>query len=261
MSLLREYRSALDSWRIWSFLGLNDVRSRYKRTLFGPFWHALTLGIWGVGVGYIYGALFNQDMSFFLPYLTIGFVLWGSITTSLVDAGYAFINSEGYIKQFPRPRQIYVLRFWLANLIMLGMGVLVFLGIAFFFNRPFDAGSLWAIPGLIAFAAVAYAHSSILSHVTVFARDVPHLMSGIVQVLFFVTPIIYTTEMLARRGLQFVYEFNPLWYVLEIVRYPLMHATAPATEIWSFTLLYLLLVATLAVVIENACKKRLIYHL
>ena len=68
-------------------------------------------------------------------------------------------------------------------------------------------------------------------------------------------------QMLARRGLQFVYEFNPLWYVLEIVRYPLMHAAAPATEIWSFTLLYLLLVATLAVVIENACKKRLVYHL
>jgi lipopolysaccharide transport system permease protein len=234
---------------------------RYRRTAFGPLWHVFTLSLWGAGVGLVYARLFDQAMGFFLPYLMIGFVLWGAISSSLVDAGYAFINSEGYIKQFARPAQVFVLRYWLANLLTLAMGLGVFLLFAVLTDRPFGVGTLWVFPALLLFMAILLAHSSILANLTVFARDFPHLMSGALQVLFFVTPIIFTTEMLAKRGLAFVYQFNPLWYMLEVVRYPLMYAASPPADIWAICIAYLLFAVALAALVESVCAPRLVYEL
>jgi len=46
----------------------------------------------------------------FIPYLTSGLILWGYLTSSIVEGGNAFTNAEGYIKQISLPIYVYVFR-------------------------------------------------------------------------------------------------------------------------------------------------------
>ena len=93
-SLLNDSFAALKVWRVWMFLGLQDVKARFRRSFVGPLWILINLGMFVVGAGVVYGLLFRQEMSEFLPFLTAGFVIWGFIVSTLTEGGYAFINAD-----------------------------------------------------------------------------------------------------------------------------------------------------------------------
>src|SRR4051794_39854691 len=97
--LLSDSLQALRVWRVWYFLGLQDIRSRFKRSAIGPLWIFVNMFMFVGGAGVLYGVMINQPMKEMLPYLVAGFPIWGAIVSSLTESGWAFVNAEGYIKQ------------------------------------------------------------------------------------------------------------------------------------------------------------------
>src|SRR5713101_4348 len=109
-----EVGRSLALWRIWTRLGVQDVRMRFRRSVIGVGWIFLNLATVILAVGYIYGHLLGQDLHEFVPYLTVSLVIWGYLTSSIVEGGNAFVASEGYIKQISLPIYVYVLRFFVS---------------------------------------------------------------------------------------------------------------------------------------------------
>ncbi len=107
---LRDVVRAAGLWHIWVRLGVQDVRLKFRRSVVGPAWIFLNLAVLVVSIGFIYANLLGQDAREFVPYLTIGLILWGYLTNSIVDGGNAFIHSEGYIKQISLPIYVYIFR-------------------------------------------------------------------------------------------------------------------------------------------------------
>jgi ABC-type polysaccharide/polyol phosphate export permease len=66
------------NWRLWSMLAWNDIHQRYRRSVLGPFWITISMGIFVVMLGVIYGKLFRQELAIFLPYLAMKLIAWGS---------------------------------------------------------------------------------------------------------------------------------------------------------------------------------------
>src|SRR6266852_5714740 len=97
-------------WRVWTFLGIQDIKARFRRSFIGPLWILLNLALFAGAAGFVYGVIFDQPMAEFLPFLITGIVIWGYLLSTLTEAGGAFIGAEGYIKQFSYPKQIYLLR-------------------------------------------------------------------------------------------------------------------------------------------------------
>ena len=260
-SLLRDNIRALKNWRVWLHLGLADIRNRFAKSMVGPLWIVLNLAMWVAGIGVIYSALFHQELHDFLPYLTIGFVVWGYLTQTLTDGGNAFIYAEGYIKQFTYPKQIYILRVLVNAGVVLLIGVLIFLGVLIFFRRPLGWGAVWVLPGFAVLALASYLQATIMAYASVRFRDLPHGMTSLLQVLFFVTPVFFPLGMLKERGLDFVYQFNPLYYLIEVVRYPLIHSSAAPSEIYLACGAYLLLIGVIAWVVSAIFDRRIVYIL
>lgn len=258
---LNDCIQSFSKWRVFLYLGMQDVKGRYQRTKLGLLWPFLTIFVWVVGVGAIYGSLFNQDLSKFLPYLASGFVLWGFIQGSLVEGCNSYLSAVGYIKQFNFPTTVYVLRTLISSFFNFIITIPILFVILIYFDIEFGFGTLWLFLGISILFIITFFHILLFSSVTLFIRDTPHLLSALLQLMFFVTPIIFTVDMLKQKGLDFVYAYNPFYYMIEVVRYPLLNNSAAASYDYLVCGIYLLLLTPIAILVSAVSKRKLVYKL
>ncbi|WP_298627800.1 ABC transporter permease [uncultured Legionella sp.] len=248
-------------WRVWMFLGSQDVKTRFRRSFIGPLWILLNLGIFVGGAGVIYGILFHQPMQEFLPFLTAGFVIWGFIVSSLTESAVAFINSEGYIKQFAYPKQIYLIRPLVVYTIVLLIGLAILIPVQLVFHSFSILGWIFSLPGMVTLLLAAQAHIVICAYLGTRFRDLPHAMGGILQVLFFVTPIMFPIKVLQDRHLDFVYQYNPLYYLIDIVRHPILTGELAPAQNYLFAWVYILIIWIIAILFAKKFDSRLVFWL
>jgi ABC-type polysaccharide/polyol phosphate export permease len=70
-------------------------------------------------------------------------------------------------------------------------------------------------------------------------RDIPQIVASVVQVAFFLSPIIWKADMLSQKN-RFVADFNPLYHFIEVIRAPLLGQPIHAVS-WIVTLSLLVL--------------------
>jgi len=68
------------AFEIWTRLGWQEVKRRYRRTVFGPLWATLSLGIFIGAISFVWAPLFNADVRTYLPYVTAGMVSWSFVS-------------------------------------------------------------------------------------------------------------------------------------------------------------------------------------
>ena len=76
------------------------------------------MGVFILVLGVIYSRLFHTELETYLPYLTVGFVVWGFMSASANDSCIAFIEGSRIIKQIKLPYSVYVLRVVWRNFII-----------------------------------------------------------------------------------------------------------------------------------------------
>ncbi|MDX8437984.1 ABC transporter permease [Mesorhizobium australafricanum] len=261
VQLYADALAALKLWRVWTFLGVQDIKARFRRSFIGPLWILLNLGFFVGGAGFVYGVMFGQPMANFLPFLITGFVIWGFLLSSLVEAGTAFVVSEGYIKQFSYPKQIYLLRALVSYSINMVIGFLpiVFMQLAF---RNFGIQNwVMAFPGMAVLLLGGLGHIIISAYVGTKFRDLPFALSGVLQVVFFVTPIMFPIEVLKAKGIDFVYKYNPLYYLIDIVRRPIIEGSLPPIQNYALAIVYVLAVWIVASAIARRLDNRVVFLL
>ena len=249
---------SLRVWRVWLFLGVQDVKARFRRSAVGPLWILLNMSLFVIGAGVIYGVMINQPMRILLPYLVAGFSLWAIIVSSLTESAWAFVNAEGYIKQFCYPKQIYLMRTLVSSTIILLITIPALIPVQLYFRTFSIVGWLLAVPGLLLLLMAVLGHITVCAYLGVRFRDFPHATGGALQVAFFVTPIMYPAKILQDRHLAFIYQFNPLYYLIEIARHPMLQGELAAPETYVFAVLYILLVWVVAYVVARSLDSRVV---
>jgi len=217
---ISDIASGLLSFHIWGALGWQEVMQRYRRSVLGPFWLTISTAIMVGIMGPLYGKLFKQDIGDYFAYLAVNLVMWQTIFQLVQDSCTAFIVSEGYIKQVQLPLSIHVLRMLWKNLIILAHNfVVVVLAIALM--RPAIDAHLLLFPlALLTFAANALWVGILLGMACARFRDVTLMVTNLMQVAFFATPIMWKPQMLGRH--EWAVNLNPLYHFLEILRAPLL---------------------------------------
>jgi homopolymeric O-antigen transport system permease protein len=227
---LNDLVSGLQRWALWVAMGWQDIKTRYRRSTLGPFWLTMSMGITVGAMGTLYAGLFKLSLADYLPHLTLGLLFWALIANTLTEGCQTFIASEGFIKQIRIPFTAHVLRVVWRNYIIFLHNLVVYLPVAVLYRVEPGWVGLLTIPGLVLIALNAVWAVLLLGMVCVRFRDIPQIVGSLLQVAFFVTPIIWHPSALTGR-LLFVVRFNPFYHFLEIVRAPLM-GQMPALESW-----------------------------
>ncbi|MER8916547.1 ABC transporter permease [Mesorhizobium sp. M0761] len=259
--LLRDVLRSLLLHRVWFFIGVQDIKRRYHRSFIGPLWILLNLGLYVGAIGFVYGVMFGQDLGAFLPYLMLGFVIWGLISASIIDAGMVFINAEGYIKQFSYPKQIYIMRTLVSSSMNFVIGLFA-IGILQIALGIFEVtGWLTAVPGLFMLYIALIGHITIFSYLGVAFRDLPHALSGVLQVLFYLTPIVVPASVLKDHGLELVYMINPIYHLIDIVRHPILYTSFAPLFSYEFVAAYILILYGIAWCVASRLDKKVVFLL
>src|SRR5215213_5836358 len=104
---VNDFLGGLKHWELWFTLGWHDVHQRYRRSVVGPFWLTISMGLMIGGLAYLYSGLFGQSLERYLPHVAVGIIVFSLITTIVTDISLVFINSSRTILQTKAPLSIY----------------------------------------------------------------------------------------------------------------------------------------------------------
>ncbi len=218
--------NGLSAVHIWGYLGLHDIRQRYRRSVLGPFWFTLTTIILVTVIGILYSRLLNQNLSNYLTYLAVGLVIWQYIAAVVNEGCTAFTSVDYLIKQVKLPLTVHVARLvWRNFLIMLHSFPVVVLLLIVCGQIP-DWGILFAAAGLAALLANSVWVGIVVGILGTRFRDIPPTVGNLIQVAFFFTPVLWSPENIGDRA--WIAMYNPLYHLIEVVRGPVLNRPVAA---------------------------------
>lgn len=243
-----------------------DVKKRYRRTALGVGWSLFTPLMMTVVYCFVFGSLFNNmDWKKQGPYFLAGTSLFNFVRDSVMAGCHTFFRNEQYIRQCPLPLTIYTLRTVLGE----GIHFLVSQAIVLVFVCLLIPGAfmhllcnLWFIvPSVLLLFVFCWSISIVASFVSAFFLDSQNLSEVTFQLLFFLTPIVYPTDMIVKEGLISILRYNPIVTFLEIIRTPVLDGTVP--DLWAFekAVIVVMLFGSFAMVLLARLEKRLIFRL
>jgi ABC-2 type transport system permease protein len=229
----RSWRKAADDlaggWQqrqLWGHLAWQDIRQRYRRSVLGPIWITISMAVTAVALGVLYAGLFQNELSVQLPYILVGFIVWAFVSGCISEGSEVFIANEGLIKQLPAPLSVHVYRLVWRQVLFLAHNLIVYAVMLVIFPQPLGLASLMVLPALVLLAVNGAWVALLLGIVTTRFRDLAPITQSVVQLLFFLTPIVWMYEDLlenpAIADRARLVEFNPLLHFIEIVRRPLL---------------------------------------
>ena len=221
--------SGLVNWHLWFYLGWNDILSRYRRSVLGPMWMTINMAIMTGLTGILYGSLFHMDLKAYLPFLCAGMMLWSTFSNIVVESCTAFIDARNMLTQMHITLSSFIYRLlWRNTIVFLHMFV-VFVLVAIIFQTSTGTTLLLVIPGLFLWILNGIWVGLLLGTLAARFRDLPQVIGSLLQVGFFMTPILWKPDMLGNRI--YLADVNPLYHFIELVRGPLL-GTAPAALSW-----------------------------
>ena len=242
--------------------GAQRLRNRYRRSVLGLGWSLLQPVAMTVVLCTVFAGVFGASLKEYAPYLLSGLTFWGFMTAAANSGCQCFFQSESYIRQHRAPLAIYPLRTTLGAgyHFLIGTGVvMVAVGIFSGLQNPWVLASL--VPSFFLLFVFAWSLAICTGTLNVLFHDTQHLLEIALQILFYVTPIIYKPDMLIQRNLGWAVRFNPFAVLLDLVRQPLLDGTLPSIATVEASLLIAAGTVAVATLLLRWCERRLIFFM
>ena len=256
-------REAIADWwagtrrvEAWTTLAWFDVVLRYRRSMLGPWWITLSLGLLLAGLAPLYAILLDVPLRSYLPFVTLGVVLWTFIAGSLQDCCSGLVGAGAQLRLGTVPPSLLVWRIVARHAIQLAHHLLLVVVVLAWLEVPVSAVTLLAIPGLVAVALQLHLWGLVLAIACARFRDVASVVSSALQLAMFLTPVFWEPSRLPERA-RFVL-WNPLAATIEVVRAPLL-GEIPHTHAWLIVGISLAASALAALTVLVVQRGRLVY--
>ncbi len=241
---VEDLRAGLALWRLTWMLGWLDIRLRYRGSVLGPGWLTLSTAIMIAALGFLYSALFHTNLHNYLPFLALSMILWNFLSTLVGEACTCFLQAEGTIRAIRMPFFLHAGRMLVRNVLVLAHNIPVVIAVYLIFAIAPGATALIAVPAFALWLIDGIAIAYLLGIFCARFRDVPPIVGSVMQIGFFVSPIIWEPSTLAAKW-QPLLPLNPFYTLLEVVRGPLL-GTAPSLEVWASAVGYSLFITLVA---------------
>ncbi len=219
---IRDIAEAISKYRLALIFGWQDVAQRYRRSRVGAFWLTLNMAVFIGALGLIFGTLFQSEMRIFLPYLCAGVITWGFISTALNEGCTIFSSSDGIILQVRMPLFTHVMRGLWRNMIIFAHNIVIFPVVSLILGHSLGVNTFLAVPGFLLVCLNMAWIMLVLAIICARFRDMTQVVTNILQVLFYATPIMWMVKTLPDHTPHNFIKWNPFFHLIQLVRAPLL---------------------------------------
>lgn len=216
----------LDLAELWRYRELfyiftwRDIKVRYKQTFFGVAW-VIFQPLAATGVFTIFFGRLAKIPSDNMPYelfAFIGLTFWIFFSGSLTHAANSMVENLNIIKKVYFPKEILPIAASITSLVDLFINFVILLAIALYFGFSPSPMILIITPLVIVIAVCAASGIGMfLASINVKYRDVRYILPFFIQMLLFLTPVIYPSSTVRDSFRPFL-ALNPMTGVIETMR-------------------------------------------
>lgn len=254
----KDFKSTFSQWRLGLALALHDIASRYRGSIIGPWWITITMGAVVFGIGFNYAALFHVSVRELLPYVAVGIVMWGFISSCIAEGADAFVGGGAMLRQSALPLPLFQLRTIFRNVINLGHHmIIIVLVLAYVAYFP-GVSLLWSLLGFVLLVLNVSWIMMLSAFLSTRFRDVPQVIAALLQVTFFVTPVFWKVNDAVRNSPMVLW--NPFYYMLECIRAPMI-GVQPALGFYAINASMAVCGWIAAILIYNQTRRRVVHYL
>jgi ABC-type polysaccharide/polyol phosphate export permease len=214
-------------WRLCYLLATADMRRRFARSRLGQFWIMLSSAIYITAIGVVWSQLWHQSPQEILPFVAVGMIVWQLISSIIIEATTALQSSSNYfLNQYTSTSAILYAVIY-RNLVIFLLNMIFPVFICLGFGIKFTSNTLMSVVGLLLLLITCIWITLVLAIICARFRDIVQIVSSVVQIIFFLTPVLWKPELLPPSS-RIIVDWNPFAILLSIVRDPLIGRPVPA---------------------------------
>jgi ABC-type polysaccharide/polyol phosphate export permease len=249
----RDFVQSIQLWHLWTTLAFNDILSRYRGSILGPFWITLSTGV------FVIGSLMHVPTEKYVPWMATGVVIWNFISSTILESGDTFIQSAVIIRSGSLPLPIFVWRVICRSIVNLAHQITVIVAVALWFHFLLKINLPMFISGMV----LVIVNVSWVSFFTAIAaarfRDIQQVNASLIQLVFFISPVIWIPNDMS--GIHsIVLNLNPVYHLLNVTRNPILGMAVPLNSI-VFLLGMAVVGWALSFMLYASVRRRIVHYL
>lgn len=217
---------AINFRELWRFRGLlytfswRDIKVRYKQAVIGILWAIIqpfmTMVIFSIFFGGL--AKIPSDGVPYPIFVFSGLLFWNYFSTALANSSNSLIDNENIIKKVYFPRLILPISPTITPVIDFSIAFVILCGMLVYYKFTPSWEGLLLLPALVLLSFLtASGVGAFLAAINVRYRDVRYALPFFIQIMLFLTPVIYPTTLLSAKY-QWLLALNPMTGIIETAR-------------------------------------------
>ncbi len=212
LAKLFRYRGLIQS------LVARDLKARYRGSVLGFFWSFVNPLLLLLIYSFVFTKVMPNKMEGVQPYtlfMFCGILPWTWFSSSLLEASGSLISGGNLIKKVLFPAEVLPLVSVMANMVNFFLGLPILIAFLILYNHlPLAANLLWFPVIVIVQFVFTAALALIVSALSVHFRDVRDILSNLLTLWFFATPIIYPWFWPDVQKYKVYFDVNPVTHIV-----------------------------------------------
>jgi ABC-type polysaccharide/polyol phosphate export permease len=236
---LRFVEEASDLWRYRHLvveLVRRDIKVRYKRSVLGIGWSMLSPLLQMIAMTWVFSVVIRQDIRNFPVYFLSGSVFWAFFAQATGHAATLTLDASEMGKRIFLPRSVFVLSAVGVALVNFVLSLIPLILIVLWSGDRIHLSWLFLPVSILIGTGFAFGVGLFVFTLASRFVDVKEMYLILVQVWFFVTPIVYAPKLVPPEY-RYIVRYNPMTYLVEIFRAPLYDGWLPGLNTLAFAFL------------------------
>jgi lipopolysaccharide transport system permease protein len=236
LELSRRPSPLAEVWRFRQLVALLVVRElkvRYKRSLLGLLWTMLNPLLLMIVYTVVFTTILRAQLPNFSIFLLSGLLPWLYFSTALTQGLMSILVNQELVRKIRLPQAVFPLSVVGSNLVNFTLSFVPLLLVMVAVRQPFTPALLFLPIAAVILTMFCAGVTLLFATATVFFRDVRHLTEVALQMLLYLSPVLYDLQLLGEHHswwfslFRLELKLNPLSYLVPLVRDPVYYGRFP----------------------------------
>jgi ABC-2 type transport system permease protein len=213
---------------IWHLVK-RDLRVRYRRSTLGLLWTMLQPLLMMTILHVVFSHAFRGELYAYPVYALAGILFWNFFSQSIVASMNSLRGNAGILQKLPVPKAVFPIATVISGVVNLGLAMVPLFGILLFTGHPMSWSLLFLPVSIVLAGLFTLGAGLLLSPLAVFFSDVVELVTVVLTLLLYMTPIFYPMSIVPEQ-FRWLVRFNPVRSILEVFRDPIYFGKIPPPQ-------------------------------